>query len=64
MKRPHFLPVLRLDTLAMAAAVPGAGTTGVDPLAQTRRELKAYYLGDIPAPERAGHFAKEAGRHV
>ncbi|MDR1798753.1 MAG: CDP-glycerol glycerophosphotransferase family protein [Bifidobacteriaceae bacterium] len=37
---------------------------GDDPLAVARRQLKAYYLGDIPADQYAGHFAKEAGRYV
>ncbi|MDR3107622.1 MAG: CDP-glycerol glycerophosphotransferase family protein, partial [Bifidobacteriaceae bacterium] len=37
---------------------------GDDPLAPTRRDLKSYYLGDIPRAEYAGRFIKEAAKYV
>ncbi|PZG12856.1 glycosyl transferase [Micromonospora craterilacus] len=37
---------------------------GSDPLASTRRDLKKYYLGDIPADGYVQHFLDEASRHL
>ncbi|MDR2373848.1 MAG: CDP-glycerol glycerophosphotransferase family protein [Bifidobacteriaceae bacterium] len=37
---------------------------GGDPLAADRRQLKHYYLGDIPRAEYAARFAKEAAKYV
>jgi hypothetical protein len=37
---------------------------GEDPLAPVRRELKAYYLGDIPSDHYAHRFTEEASRYV
>ncbi|WP_239098278.1 CDP-glycerol glycerophosphotransferase family protein [Micromonospora qiuiae] len=37
---------------------------GGDPLAATRRELKRYYLGDIPAEGYAQRFLDEAARYL
>ncbi|MFC0032011.1 CDP-glycerol glycerophosphotransferase family protein [Micromonospora chaiyaphumensis] len=37
---------------------------GSDPLAATRRDLKKYYLGDIPADRYAQRFLDEAGRYL
>ena len=37
---------------------------GRDPLDTTRRDLKKYYLGDIPADQYAQHFIDEASRYV
>ncbi|WP_433527912.1 CDP-glycerol glycerophosphotransferase family protein [Micromonospora sp. CA-263727] len=37
---------------------------GSDPLASTRRDLKKYYLGDIPAEGYAQHFVDEASRYL
>ncbi len=37
---------------------------GRDPLDTTRRDLKKYYLGDIPAEQYAQHFVDEASRYV
>ncbi|SCL27465.1 CDP-Glycerol:Poly(glycerophosphate) glycerophosphotransferase [Micromonospora rhizosphaerae] len=37
---------------------------GSDPLAATRRELKKYYLGDIPADRYAQRFLDEASRYL
>ncbi|MDR0595052.1 MAG: CDP-glycerol glycerophosphotransferase family protein [Bifidobacteriaceae bacterium] len=35
-----------------------------DPLAPVRRELKTYYLGDIPRDEYASRFGQEAAKYV
>ena len=37
---------------------------GSDPLAETRRSLKRYYLGDFPAESYAQRFVDEASRYV
>ncbi|MDR1441844.1 MAG: CDP-glycerol glycerophosphotransferase family protein [Bifidobacteriaceae bacterium] len=37
---------------------------GDDPLASTRRDLKTYYLGDIPRDQYAQRFAQEAAQYV
>jgi hypothetical protein len=37
---------------------------GPDPLRPVRQELKAYYLGDIPADHYAERFREEASRYV
>lgn len=37
---------------------------GSDPLAATRRELKKYYLGDIPSDRYAQRFLDEASRYL
>ncbi|MDZ5443607.1 CDP-glycerol glycerophosphotransferase family protein [Micromonospora sp. 4G57] len=37
---------------------------GSDPLASTRRDLKKYYLGDIPADRYAQRFLDEASRYL
>ncbi|MDR1186699.1 MAG: CDP-glycerol glycerophosphotransferase family protein [Bifidobacteriaceae bacterium] len=37
---------------------------GEDPLAATRRDLKTYYLGDIPRGEYARRFMEEAAKYV
>ncbi|MFR9777504.1 CDP-glycerol glycerophosphotransferase family protein [Micromonospora sp. MS34] len=37
---------------------------GTDPMATTRRDLKKYYLGDIPADRYAQRFLDEASRYL
>lgn len=37
---------------------------GPDPMAQTRRQLKTYYLGDIPADHYADRFLEEARKFL
>ncbi|MCL2804228.1 MAG: CDP-glycerol glycerophosphotransferase family protein, partial [Micrococcales bacterium] len=47
-------------SLAMAISA----MLGDDPLAGKRKELKVYYLGDIPADRYAKRFIEEASRYV
>jgi hypothetical protein len=51
------------DVDATLAAALGA-VWGADPLAATRRELKTYYLGDIPRERYAERFLEEARKYV
>ncbi|MCI4066690.1 CDP-glycerol glycerophosphotransferase family protein [Micromonospora sp. R77] len=68
---PEEFPLARAAYVidAHGGRLPGLDTAlddllGADPLAATRRDLKKYYLGDIPSDRYAQRFLDEASRYL